>query len=255
MEGFEKDLQALLLLTFLALLFVFAPGFEFSPFRVVFGLPFVLFLPGYALIAALFPGREDLDGIERVALSFGLSIAVVPLIGLILNYTPFGIRLTPVAVSLTFFTVAMTVAAVFRRRHLSVDERFSVRFDFMDAVGFLEAESGIDRLLSILLVLSILAALGALVYVIATPKTGERFTEFYILGSEGKAADYPSSLVVGERAGVIVGVSNQEHEALNYTVLVVLANKTLFEGIIPLGHNETWEEEVCSLCLIESEWI
>jgi len=35
--------------------------------------------------------REGIDdGIERVALSFGLSIAIVPLIGLVLNFTPWG---------------------------------------------------------------------------------------------------------------------------------------------------------------------
>jgi len=33
---------------------------------------------------------EGIDGIERVALSFGLSIAIVPLIGLVLNFTPWG---------------------------------------------------------------------------------------------------------------------------------------------------------------------
>ena len=49
------------------------------------GLAMVLFLPGYTQIAALFSRKDDLDGIERIALSFGLSIAVVPLIGLGLN--------------------------------------------------------------------------------------------------------------------------------------------------------------------------
>ncbi|MGD0952643.1 MAG: DUF1616 domain-containing protein [Methanotrichaceae archaeon] len=79
------------------------------------GLVTVLFLPGYALIAALFPRKDDIDSIERVALSFGLSIAVVPLIGLGLNYTPWGIRLVPVVISLCLFTVMMSVAAHLRR--------------------------------------------------------------------------------------------------------------------------------------------
>ncbi len=58
--------------------------------RIFLGLLFVLFLPGYIFVAALFPKKADVDSIERVALSFGLSIAIVPLIGLILNYTPLG---------------------------------------------------------------------------------------------------------------------------------------------------------------------
>jgi uncharacterized membrane protein len=96
----------------------------------------VLFLPGYALIAALFPRKNDLDGIERLALSFGLSIAVVPLIGLGLNFTPFGIRLVPILVSLSVFTMAMLLIANLRRSQMSEEERFEVPFSFFIYVFF-----------------------------------------------------------------------------------------------------------------------
>jgi len=46
-------------------------------------------------MAALFIKKEGIGGIAKIALSFGLSIAVVPIIGLILNYTPWGIRIEP----------------------------------------------------------------------------------------------------------------------------------------------------------------
>jgi uncharacterized membrane protein len=72
------------------------------PLRVALGTPFVLFFPGYTLISALFPKKKDLNSIERVALSLGLSLAVVPLIGLGLNYIPFGIRLQPVLALFSF---------------------------------------------------------------------------------------------------------------------------------------------------------
>jgi uncharacterized membrane protein len=61
--------------------------------RIILGLPLVLFFPGFALITALFPRKESLSDIERLGLTFGLSLAVVPLIGLGLNYTPWGLRL------------------------------------------------------------------------------------------------------------------------------------------------------------------
>ncbi|HNR26717.1 MAG TPA: DUF1616 domain-containing protein, partial [Methanobacteriaceae archaeon] len=62
------------------------------------------------------------------ALSFGLSIAVTPLIGLVLNYTPWGIRLDPILVSLAGFTLPMCLISHLRRRSLSDDEKFIVAF-------------------------------------------------------------------------------------------------------------------------------
>ena len=82
--------------------------------RYVFGSILVLFLPGYALIEALYPKRE-LDELTRLALSIGLSLALVPLAGLVLNYTPWGIRLLPVAVSLAGLTAALLIVALYRK--------------------------------------------------------------------------------------------------------------------------------------------
>jgi hypothetical protein len=83
--------------------------------RYVLGSIFVLYLPGSMLIEALYPRREDLESLERLALSIGLSLAIVPLIGLLLNYTPWGIRLTPIVISLATFTETMAVLALVRK--------------------------------------------------------------------------------------------------------------------------------------------
>ena len=82
--------------------------------RYAFGGVLVLFLPGYALIEALYPKR-DLDELSRFALSVGLSLAVVPLAGLVLNFTPFGIRLLPVALSIAGITVFFMMVALLRK--------------------------------------------------------------------------------------------------------------------------------------------
>ena len=83
--------------------------------RYVFGSVLVLFLPGYSLIEALYP-KKELDDLTRLALSIGLSLALVPLAGLVLNYTPWGIRLLPVSLSLAGMTLVFLVLAL-RRKH------------------------------------------------------------------------------------------------------------------------------------------
>jgi hypothetical protein len=83
--------------------------------RYVLGGVFVLFLPGFLLISALYARSGEMDTLEKVALSIGLSLAIVPLIGLVLNYTPWGIRLEPIMISLALFSEVMAVVCVVRR--------------------------------------------------------------------------------------------------------------------------------------------
>jgi len=234
----------LLVVDFILLLLVIIIIFEIKTrLRIIFGLASVLFFPGYTLTAALFPGKKEIDSIERAALSFGTSIAVSPLLGLMLNYTPFGIRLVPVLLTLSIFTLAMSFIAHARRKRLPESERFSVQFNeaLASLKGSFELQGRGEKALSVLLVLSILAALGMLYYVISTPKTGEKFTEFYILGKGGKAADYPARLKFGEEAEVTVGVANNEYANITYTFEARLQNETIETREVNLAHNQSVE--------------
>jgi uncharacterized membrane protein len=243
------DIFVVIILVLLTICFILVPPLSDTWIRTILGLPMVLFLPGYALIAALFPHRDDLDGIERTALSFGLSIAVVPLLGLGLNYTPWGIRLAPILVTLSIFTLGMCVIAVYRRGELPEGEAFSVPFGAalhsLRQEVFAHEQSRLDRILTVILVLSILASVAMLVYVVVTPKQGEKFTEFYILGPEGIADDYPTLFNLSESGTVILGVVNHEYASVEYTLDIALDNESIYPGQqIVLAHNQTWEEFV-----------
>ena len=256
-----SDLLIVMELVLLTDIFVLTPGLSETAVRNILGLPLVLFLPGYALIASLFPAKSDLDGIERTALSFGLSIAVVPLIGLGLNYTPWGIRLLPILISLSVFTFLMCGLAYLRRAKLSETEAFEV--PFRETALSLKAEilekpkSKLDQALTVVLILSILLSVATLIYVIATPKEGEHFTEFYILGPDGKADNYTTNYVLGESGTVIVGIVNHEYRPINYTMEIKLENKFLplpeNQRQISLAHNETWQEPVTFTPLFEGQ--
>ncbi len=216
--------------------------FPSNVLRVILGIPIVLFFPGYALMAALFPRKKGIGSIERVALSLVVSIAIVPLIGLILNYTPLGIRLESIVYSLASFIFIMSVIAWLRRRRLLEQERLGIEFHLA-----LPGWSGgtRDKVLSVALVVAILGALGILGYVIATPKVGERFTEFYILRLEGETAGHLKQLKVGEEGKVIMGIGNHEYHTVSYVVEVRIDGMINNEiGPIPLKHGEKYEEEV-----------
>ena len=248
----DSDLWLIGILTILlAVIIAFVPS---SPARIVLGLPFLLFFPGYTLTAALFPKKDRLGGVERVALSFGLSIAVVPLVGLILNYTPWGIRLEPILISLAVFIIVASGVAWYRREKLAPEERFRAPFNIrLSLFQDWQKRSLADNVLSLVLVLAIVGAIGALGYVIATPKAGEKFTEFYVLGPNGDAENYPTELKVGEQGRVIVGIVNHEQEWASYDVEIWIDGEKaqlMIDGEerdqvdVELEHEGKWEKQV-----------
>jgi len=167
-------------------------------------------LPGYAFISALFPAKKDLNGIERIALSFGLSLAVVHLIALGLNYTPCGIKFLPILVSVSVFILIVCYLAYYRRNRFSENETFSVPFN----ISFLnlktnkleKAEKRRKTISTVTLIISILASIRSLMYVMMIPKEGEHFTEFYILGPKDMADNYPKQYTLVDSETVIVGI-------------------------------------------------
>ena len=106
---------------------------------------------------------------------------------------------------------------------------------------FMNYTKTIDKILTVFLTISIITASALAIYVIITPKKGEEFTEFYILGEKGKAAGYPSSLSAGEEGEVIVGVVNHEYKNVSYLFRAEIENRTIGEKEIQLAHNETLE--------------
>ena len=84
--------------------------------RYFFASIFCLFLTGYTFVQLLFPKEFSLDPATRVALSFGTSLALIPLVGLILNITPYGLGRDSSFAVLTFLTISFAVGALARSR-------------------------------------------------------------------------------------------------------------------------------------------
>ncbi|MFC6733694.1 DUF1616 domain-containing protein [Haladaptatus sp. DYSN1] len=286
---FLTDLAAVVVLIVLAGVGIFVPGFRETPLQVVLGLPLALFLPGYALIAALFPRasapldaaeetndanttfstplrwrqKRGLTGLERLVLSFGFSAALVPVIGLILNFSPWGIRVVPYFLAVSGFTLLATVVAAYRRGQLSAEARFTVPFGAWAATVYatIQPSSRTDALVNTIVALAVVAAFVSVSLAVAVPNQSEAFSEFYLLtetaDGERIAGNFPTRFTSGEPRTVIVGIENHEQRTMDYTVVVALqrvnaTNNTtaiieeavLAERRVPsLEDGETWESD------------
>lgn len=236
--------ELLLICVLTILLDVIIITFHESLLRQIIGILFVLSFPGYTLVAALFPQKRSLSLIERIALSLGLSMILGPLIGLLLNYTPRGITLYSVSFPLSVLTIGLSVIAWHRRLQLPVEDRFTLVFSIPSLL--MPKGDVLDKTLSIVLLTSITLAISTLGYVMWNPKIAERYTEFYVIGMEGKAGNYPDELTLGQEGKVILGIVNHEQREMGYKIEIRIDGQkngeTIDTGMI--GSEEKWEQEV-----------
>jgi uncharacterized membrane protein len=103
----------------------------------------------------------------------------------------------------------------------------------------------LNKALSIFLILAILLTSGFIVYMVATPKKGEKFTEFYILNTEGKIQDYPEQVSLGTPVEILVGIVNHEYRLASYRVDIKMDSIEIDEiNTGTLVHQQKWEEKI-----------
>ena len=101
-----------------------------------------------------------------------------------------------------------------------------------------------NRLLTWVLAIALVASVAGVIYIAVTPQeTTDPYTEFYVLGSDGNASEFPTNLSVGESGRLIVGLTNHEHERTTYTVVLVLENRTVEKRTVAVADERTWEQE------------
>ena len=99
--------------------------------------------------------------------------------------------------------------------------------------------------LTIFLVVAIVASIGCIIYLANTPKQGNRFTEFYILGPERKASGYPKEIVLGESTEVFVGIVNHEGKPTSYRATLTIDDNIEQEVHVGMLSDGTeWEQKV-----------
>lgn len=219
--GFQKmptDLVLAAMVT-LAVLVLVLLGIA-GPVRYTVALVLVFFVPGYAVLAALFPRDREVDWIRRIALSAGLSIATVALLGLLLDALPAGLNLASITGALVVFSLGALGLAGYRRARVPEGSRLALWIE-TGRPGWRGLPRG-DRVLAIAVVIALVSGFAVLAVGLSSPAAPDRYTELYLLDSAGGVVAYPVSLNVSQQGFVNVAVHNVEGAAENYSVVVML---------------------------------
>jgi uncharacterized membrane protein len=245
------DLILVTCVVLVALVVAIIPALSVSIIRPIIGTIVVLFVPGYAFIAALFPQKATLANGVRLALSFGLSIVIVPLLELALNYTRWGIQLGPTLIVIVVFTLLCSIVASVRRYRLPRERRFAINWPDWHHIRLKAARLGgtrFDRTLSVVLIIAIITSVAVTSYAVVMPKPNEHFTEFYLLGTNDTLSNYTTQYKVGVPTPVTVVIVNHEKTDVTYDLVVTANNSTQREIIyseqvmIPSG--QQWEKSI-----------
>ena len=245
------DLILVTCVVLVALVVAIIPALSVSIIRPIIGTIVVLFVPGYAFIAALFPQKATLANGVRLALSFGLSIVIVPLLELALNYTRWGIQLGPTLIVIVVFTLLCSIVTSVRRYRLPRERRFAINWPDWHHIRLKAARLGgtrFDRTLSVVLIIAIITSVAVTSYAVVMPKPNEHFTEFYLLGTNDTLSNYTTQYKVGVPTPVTVVIVNHEKTDVTYDLVVTANNSTQREIIyseqvmIPSG--QQWEKSI-----------
>jgi uncharacterized membrane protein len=229
---------------------LFRPGVYGTPLAAALGLPLLFFAPGYALVSFLFPGatpddagdaedvvrestltsvrQHGLSGSERVALGFGISVALLPVLALGVGFSPWTIDPVIVLLSVSGLTVGFAVLGAIRRLRRPADRRFSVPFRAWlgDARRTISGGSISKTALNVGLAAAVVLTVVAIGYAVAAPGPGQNFTSVSLLtqNETGKlvAEDYPEEFELGESKPLVLKLTNHEGQQTDYSVVVEL---------------------------------
>jgi uncharacterized membrane protein len=229
----SKNLIIFTLLSLIMIICVLVPPLNKTPLWMIPGSLFICLIPGYIFLAAIFPKNDDLEMIERLGLSFGLSLILTSLIGLVFNYTLGNIHLELILITLAVFSLIFCLISFSRMKKLPQERRMYL--------------PKMEKLLSIFLIICILLTIGTAAYILLEPMNlvkednKTNFTDFYIKGIDLNASGYTLNLTSGEKTSLTMVVVNQEGSAVNYSLMVKVNNSILKEDNITLQNKQKME--------------
>ena len=209
-----------------------------SPITSFMAFLCVYFMPGWALVSALFPGRtanlgrltkadtsdSEISLLERLVASVVLSVLVFAVGSISLAWSPGEFGESLLLAEVLLLNVGFSALAMYRRFQLPKDQEFVLSFELgRREAPFNPAEMAAMGIVAIVGVAAVLIAAG----VLGGGVSPEPHTEFFITGPDGSLGSLPQTLAAGSNGTVLVNFVNKMGAEQRYDLVVgVMANGT-----------------------------
>ncbi len=219
----NSDLLVIISIALLNLLLALQRGY-IPVVGLILALPLIFLLPGYTFVEVLFH-RRPVDGVRRLLLSFGLSIALDILSGLIINLFPIGLTRLSWACYLSSFVIVLSLVALCLRGKNSLN-------------GLWLSQIRLDIRKHLVGELFICAALGIVIFAFlfsyssALHQHRKGFTQFWMV----------QSAKPGQNCSVLIGVDSFEFKQMKYHLIMTTNNaQPTLLPLVVLSPQKTWQ--------------
>lgn len=98
-----------------------------------------------------------------------------------------------------------------------------------------------NKIIKVVLIAILIIAVLQVIYLVVFHNPGQDYTEFYILDHNHDTLDYPINVTQNSVEKLVIGITNQEHQKMNYTVKIIKDNQTISQFNQTLSDKETIE--------------
>jgi uncharacterized membrane protein len=232
----------------------------------------LLFIPGYALTLAVFPGSRteqmeaetplnrryfestmsSLDPFERLALAVGFGVCLTPVYGSIIALAGVEYEAQTIIVLVSAATAIFTLLAGARHRISSTAIDAPSPFSHLAGVvaDEISAPTTGKKVLNAAVVVMLLFAAMNLTAAMVSPPQSPEYTTAVLLteNDQGEliADGYPDQLRAGETTDLVLQVENRESRAVNYEVIVQIQRVSADGTVTELSVRDRFERTVAS---------
>lgn len=248
---------------------IFNLSTSFPLTRAVAGIVMVLFVPGYLLLAIVYPRQSAQTGeegplqstrmqtnlrrlasggapswSERILLSFGLSLALIPLLALLVAPASGSLSQGAVVTGLNAVVLLGVGIALVRRTLVPSEDRLrlSIRSRVASVNVFFSKKNHSGQFLSVVFFLSVLIASVTMGFVVLSPGDGEAYSSLSVLSEnengELLASGYPEEITQGSDAELAIRVENSVDSETDYTAVGVIQRVEASEQSVTVTETE-----------------